>query len=140
AQSVIMATALAVHDSTWHSVDRFIALTAGIADYLREYGIPPERITVKPNAVADPGPPPAAGAGDGALFAGRLTPEKGIMLLLEAWSTSPEGELGSLRILGDGPLRGAVIDAAGKRNDVFYLGSMDNAGVQRAMRSAALVV
>src|SRR5262245_19572778 len=140
AQSLVMATSLAVHRDTWRSVDRFIALTVGIANYLREYGIPEERITIKPNAVADPGPPPAAGAGDGALFAGRLTPEKGIMLLLEAWSTLPEGELGSLYIIGDGPLRGAVIEAAGKRDDVFYLGAMDNAGVHRAMRSAALVV
>lgn len=140
AQSAIMATSLAVHRNTWRSVDRYIALTAAIANYLRELGIPEERITIKPNAVADPGPPPAAGLGEGVVFAGRLTAEKGVMLLLEAWSTFPEGELGSLRILGDGPLRGAVIDAAGQRNDVFFLGATDSAGVRQAMRSAALVV
>src|SRR5262245_12182680 len=80
AQSTVMATTLAVHRGTWHSVDRFIALTGGIADYLREYGIPDDRITIKPNSVSDPGSPTAPGTG--AVFVGRLSREKGIELLL----------------------------------------------------------
>src|SRR3989440_2662947 len=103
AQSAVMATALTVHRGTWRSVDRYIALTDAIAAHLRDYGIPGERIVVKPNALADPGPP--APLGEGFLFAGRLSPEKGLGLLLEAWARHPEGTLGTLRIAGDGPLR-----------------------------------
>src|SRR3954470_19475425 len=56
-QSAIMATTLAVHRGTWRSVDRYIALTSAIADHLRDYGILDEQISVKPNAIPDPGPP-----------------------------------------------------------------------------------
>ena len=101
AQSAIMAVTLAAHRPTWRSVDRYIALTTGIAEHLRGYEIPPERIVVKPNAIPDPGPP--APLGDGFLFAsGRLAPEKGLGLLLDAWQRHPDGTLGTLRIAGDG--------------------------------------
>ncbi|MGH3680141.1 MAG: glycosyltransferase, partial [Natronosporangium sp.] len=95
AQSAVMAVTLAAHRPTWRSVDRFVALTAGIAEHLQSYGVPAERIVVKPNAVADPGPP--APLGDGFLFAsGRLAPEKGLGLLLDAWARHPDGALGPL--------------------------------------------
>jgi glycosyltransferase involved in cell wall biosynthesis len=139
AQSAVMATTLAVHRSTWRSVDRYIALTSAIADHLRDYGIPDDRIVVKPNAVADPGPPPAF-PGDGFLFVGRLSPEKGVGLLLDAWRSHPDGSLGPLRILGDGDVRPLVSAAAAERGDIEYLGTADRAGVFAAMRSAAVVV
>jgi glycosyltransferase involved in cell wall biosynthesis len=139
AQSAVMATTLTVHRGTWHSVDRFIALTGGIADYLRTYGIPADRITIKPNAIDDPGPPPRD-PGDGVLLIGRLSPEKGLDVLLDAWMRHPDGTLGPLRIIGDGPLRDRASAAAASRADVEYLGSTDNAGVHRAIRSARLIV
>ncbi|MFD0820266.1 glycosyltransferase, partial [Micromonospora zhanjiangensis] len=127
AQSALMATTLAVHRPTWRSVDRYIALTSAIADHLRDYGIPADRITVKPNAVPDPGPP--APLGDGFLFFGRLSPEKGLDLLLDAWRRHPDGDLGPLRIAGDGELRPLAERAAAERTDVKYLGPLDRAGV-----------
>jgi glycosyltransferase involved in cell wall biosynthesis len=138
AQSAVMATTLTVHRGTWRSVDRYLALTDAIAEHLREYGIPAERITVKPNAVADPGAP--APLGSGFLFAGRLSAEKGLALLLEAWSRHPEGDLGPLRIAGDGPLRPLAEAAAGSRSDVVYLGPQDRSGVLAALRATAVVV
>ena len=47
---------------TWRSVDRFIALTDRIAAHLRDYGIPADRIAIKPNGLPDPGEPAATGA------------------------------------------------------------------------------
>ncbi|HEY1485518.1 MAG TPA: glycosyltransferase [Micromonosporaceae bacterium] len=138
AQSVVMATTLAVHRETWRSVDRFVALTSSIADYLREFGIPDDRITIKPNAAPDPGPP--APLGDGFLFVGRLSAEKGLDLLLDAWHRHPEGSLGGLRIVGDGPLREVATAAAAGRADIDYLGPTDSAGVRAAMRSTSVVV
>lgn len=140
AQSAVMAATLAVHRPTWRSVDRYLALTEAIADHLRGYGVPDDRIVVKPNAVPDPGPPPT-GAGDGFLFAsGRLVPEKGLDLLLAAWTRHPDGALGALRIAGDGPQRPLAEQAAAARTDVVYLGALDPAGVRQAMRDAAVVV
>src|SRR2546421_5236071 len=129
AQSALMATALTVHRGTWRGVDRYLALTDAIAAHLRDFGIPDERIVVKPNSVPDPGPP--APLGDGFLFVGRLSPEKGVSLLLDAWARRPEG---TLRIVGDGPLRPLVES----RSDVVFLGPQDRAGVRAAMRDSAV--
>jgi glycosyltransferase involved in cell wall biosynthesis len=138
AQSAVMAVALAAHRPTWRSVDRFVALSSAIATHLREYGVPADRIVVKPNAVPDPGPP--APPGDGFLYMGRLAPEKGLSLLLAAWARHPDGSLGTLRIAGDGPLRTAAEGAADARSDVEYLGSLDADGVRAALRDCAVVL
>lgn len=138
AQSALMATTLAVHRPTWKSVDRFIALTSAVADHLRDYGIPDERIVVKPNAVPDPGIP--APPGEGFLYMARLTPEKGLDLLLEAWRRHPVGALGPLRIAGDGELRPLVEAAAAERPDVLYLGQLDRSGVRAALTASAVVL
>jgi glycosyltransferase involved in cell wall biosynthesis len=138
AQSALMATTLAVHRATWRSVDRYIALTSAVADHLREYGIPADRIVVKPNAIPDPGPP--APLGDGFLFLGRLSPEKGLDLLLDAWRRHPDGSLGPLRIGGEGELRPLAEAAAAQRADVHHLGSLDRAGVAAALRDSAVVI
>jgi glycosyltransferase involved in cell wall biosynthesis len=138
AQSAVMAVTLAAHRSTWLSVDRFLAPTSALAAHLRGYGVPAERITVKPNALPDPGPPPPPG--DGFLFLGRLSPEKGLDLLLDAWMRHPDGSLGTLRIAGDGPQRNRAAQAAATRSDVDYLGPLDAAAAGAAIESAALLV
>ncbi len=138
AQSAVMATALTVHRGTWRSVDCYIALTDAIAAHLRDYGIPDARIVVKPNALADPGPP--APLGTGFLFVGRLSAEKGLELLLGAWSQRPVGTLGRLRIAGDGPLRAVAEAAARERSDVVFLGPQTSEGVRAAMTDSAVVL
>jgi glycosyltransferase involved in cell wall biosynthesis len=138
AQSAVIATALAVHRGTWRSVERFIANTTHIAEHLQSYGIPAERIAVKPNAVPDPGD--HTERGEGFLFAGQLSAEKGIGLLVEAWCRLADGSLGELRIAGDGPLRDLVERTAAERRDVVYLGFLDHAELRTAMRAAAVVV
>ncbi|HEV7899664.1 MAG TPA: glycosyltransferase family 4 protein [Planosporangium sp.] len=139
AQSAIMATTLAVHRGTWRSVDRYIALTSAIAGHLRDYGIPDERISVKPNAIPDPGPP-AGTPGHGFLFAARLSAEKGLGLLLDAWRGHGEGELGTLRIAGDGPLRPLAEEVAASRADVTYLGPLDRSATLAQIAAATCVV
>src|SRR3712207_2149750 len=133
-----MATTLAVHRPTWRSVDRFIALTDRIAAHLRDYGIPDDRIVVKPNGLRDPGEP--APLGDGFLYAARLSPEKGLALLLDAWQRHPDGSLGTLRIAGDGELRPLAEAAAAARGDVEYLGVLDRSQMAEARRAAAVAV
>jgi glycosyltransferase involved in cell wall biosynthesis len=138
AQSAVMAATLAWHRGTWKSVDRFIALTDRIAEHLADFGIPSERITVRPNGIPDAGV--AEVAGDGFLYAARLTPEKGLELVLDAWSRHADGALGPLRIAGDGPLRPLAERAASARADVTYLGPVDNATVRAEIARAACVI
>jgi glycosyltransferase involved in cell wall biosynthesis len=129
-QSVIMATTLAVHRGTWRGVDRYVALTSAIAEHLRDYGVPASRIVVKPNSLADPGP--VQPLGTGFLYAARLVEEKGVKLLLDAWSPS----FGTLRVAGDGPLR----DLVSARPDIEYLGPLDRAGMRAAFDASAAVI
>lgn len=138
AQSAIMATTLAVHRSTWRSLDQYVALTEAMADHLRDYGIRDDQITVKPNGIADPGP--FAGGGSGFLFLGRLSAEKGLPLLLAAWGEHPVGALGPLRIAGDGPDRGRAEAFAATRPDVEYLGPVAGEAKFDAIRAAAAMI
>ncbi|WP_026931730.1 glycosyltransferase family 4 protein [Glycomyces tenuis] len=134
-QSAIMAAALGVHQGTWKTVDRYIALTDAIADFLRSIGIGGERIRVKPNATADPGRVPL---GEGFLFGARLVPEKGVELLLDAWRRA-DLPGGTLRVAGDGPLRPLVEEAAGE-SGVEYLGRLDAEGMRAAVAASAAMV
>jgi glycosyltransferase involved in cell wall biosynthesis len=138
AQSAAMAAALSLHRKTWSRVDGFIALSPVVASFLGTFGIAAERIALKPNAVADPGHHDTYGRG--VLFAGRLAPEKGLDVLLRAWSAHPVGAIGALRIAGDGPLRRMVTDHAVARPDVTYLGKLDPDKLRDEMRRCAAVV
>ena len=122
AASTIVAGMQAFHRvlGTWRNrIDRFIACSQFARDKLIASGMPAERITVKPNFVR---PDTGAGEGEGgfAVFVGRLSPEKGIAMLLEAWTKLPEPM--PLKIVGDGPLAEQVADAARRDPRIELLG------------------
>lgn len=123
--------------NTWNTkVDRFVALTAFAREKFIAAGLPADRIFVKPNFVADPGPldPGAEDPRAGALFVGRLSAEKGITTLLSAWANI---EL-PLSIVGDGPLRRLVEASVGP--NIIYRGRLAAEGVREAMRRARFLV
>lgn len=73
---------------TWQKkVDRFIALTDFSKAKFIEAGWPENKISVKANFINDPYPACAEvnRSGGYAIYLGRLSPEKGIEVLLEAW-------------------------------------------------------
>jgi glycosyltransferase involved in cell wall biosynthesis len=121
AATAVTAAMLGIHrfKKTWSlRVDQYIALTEyGRRMFIRG-GLPPEKVTVKPNFVAnDPGPQERRGTY--AAFVGRLSPDKGLRTLLAAWKRLPEIPL---LIAGDGPIRAeleAEVERAGLRNVVF---------------------
>ncbi|MEP7054743.1 MAG: glycosyltransferase [Actinomycetota bacterium] len=138
-RTVPMATALVVHRRTWRRVARYLALTPQMVTHLLSAGIPASRITVRPNTAPDPGPPDLD-VGDGFLFAGRLSEEKGVSLLVDAWRRHPDQSLGTLTVLGDGPQRGLVETLATERTDVRTLGRVAPAVVAEEMRATGAVV
>lgn len=141
AGSAVVAGMLAVHRGrgTWRrDVDRFVVLAEFARDRLARGGVPRSRISVVPN-FAQPDGPPADGPGEGLLFVGRLSPEKGLGTLLEAWRGAAID--GSLRIAGDGPLAPDVRAAAEGDPRIVPLGRLEAGAIRDEMRRArALVV
>jgi glycosyltransferase involved in cell wall biosynthesis len=124
--------------ATWRRrVTLYVALTEFARARLIEGGIADDQIVVKPNFV-DPDPGPGSGNGGYALFVGRLSPEKGIRTLLEAWRTL-HAEF-PLRIVGDGPLAGEVAEAARTMPNVVWMGRRTPAEVATLLGDAALLI
>lgn len=114
-------------------VECFIALSESSRHQFIAAGLPEERIVVKPNFMSDPGTPPACSR-HGALFVGRLSPEKGLQTLVKAW----EGIDFPLRILGGGPLRLDI--SADSSRWISVLGHRPHTEVGPAMRQAQFLV
>jgi glycosyltransferase involved in cell wall biosynthesis len=132
-QTVPVTIGLDVHRRTWNEgVARFLALTPFMRDMLVSYGLPGDRITVRPTWVPDPGEPSPPGSD--VLYVGRLDEAKGADRLLDAWAAG--GSRRRLVVAGDGPLGERV------RADplVEALGQVPPEEVDRAMGDAAYVV
>ncbi|HET7634034.1 MAG TPA: glycosyltransferase family 4 protein [Burkholderiales bacterium] len=103
AHSAVQVAALGVHRvlHTYDTrIDRYIALTAFCRDKFVAGGLPADKIAIKPNFVDMPPAPATTGTRRGLLFAGRLAPEKGTAVLLQALDLAPELEVD---VVGSGP-------------------------------------
>jgi glycosyltransferase involved in cell wall biosynthesis/SAM-dependent methyltransferase len=135
-QSAVMAGSLALHRSTWRMVDRYLPVSAFVADQLVAAGVPEGRISVVSNSVPDPGAP--LPLGKGLLFAGRLEEEKGILILLDAWRRSGVARRASLVVAGDGSQRAAVERAARADPSITYVGAVSRTAVGALLDSCAI--
>jgi glycosyltransferase involved in cell wall biosynthesis len=127
AGSAVVAAMLAFHclKGTWRrEVDVYIALSEFGRKKFIEGGLPPDKLVVKPNFL-DPAPGIGNGQGDYALFVGRLSIEKGIATMLEAWPKVYADTGIKLKIIGDGPLRTSVEAASKNAAGIEYLGWRD---------------
>jgi glycosyltransferase involved in cell wall biosynthesis len=122
---------------TWDQVDRFIVLTTFARSIFTDASlkIPTEKTFIKANFV-DPVVTPAAGRKEQFLFVGRLSEEKGVLLLLEAF-----GQTGrQLHIAGEGPLKEAVEEASRRHANITYLGALSKPAVLEAMSAATALI
>ena len=137
-----VALMLQVHrmKRTWQdSVSGYLALTEFARDKFVENGIPAEKIHVKPNFVY-PDPGERSASGSFALFAGRLTEEKGVATLLAAWSRLAKPI--PLEIVGDGPLRRDLESQTEKMGlqQVTFRGRLSVSETRARMKQAALLI
>lgn len=141
-ETAMTAAVSSIHRAlrTWERrVDRYIAFTELYRELFIQFGLPPEKVVVKPHFVApDPGVTSPADGGY-ALYVGRLQPEKGVTTLVEAWKRLPGVPL---KVCGTGPLEGSIAAALERDqlSDVALVGQQDRDDVLRLMAGARFVV
>lgn len=137
-----LALMLEVHRKagTWlDKVNTYIALTDFAKKKFVQGGLPAEKMRVKPNFVS-PDPGGKDTPGEGAVFVGRLSPEKGVGTLLRAWKLLPVPM--PLRIFGDGPMRGELQQLANELNlsGVTFMGQVNGDAARSAIKNARLLM
>lgn len=122
------------HRAGFHDrlVDRYICLTDFAKSKFVQAGFAASKITVKPNFIDAT---EHAFSHDGyALFVGRLSSEKGVATLLEAWKSFPGLKL---KVVGDGELRDELTQfAVSHQLNVEFLGLLDNKEVLSLVKKA----
>ena len=91
----------------WSRFSSYIAISRRQRELLIQTGIPEDKIRVIPHFIRQNPAPAADPPRRDVLYAGRLTQEKGVLQLVQAWELlSPPGRI--LYLMGDGPLRGEL--------------------------------
>lgn len=138
--STVTGLMLAAHNrlGTWRThVTRYIALTSFARAKMIEGGIPADNIVIKGNFLrVDPGEHDTPR--NFALFVGRLSREKGVMTLLDAWERARPSI--PLKIAGDGPLDGAIKARAETLPGVECLGNMPGDAIINLLKQAKFLL
>ena len=137
AATAAVASMLVTHRAlgTWQrDVDVYITPSEFARSMFLSAGFAPDHVFAKPNFLPlDPGV--GEHRGGYALFVGRLTEDKGILTLLEAWRDI--GEQLPLKVVGTGPL---AHHPYGEQRGVEWLGERGRDEVFALMRDATLLV
>lgn len=142
AATATTALMLGVHRAlgTWQDkVSAYIATTEFARRKFVAGGLPADRVHVKSNFLdVDPGPKKEVG--DYALFVGRLSPEKGGDILLDAWERLSLPI--PLQIIGDGPMRLRLEAQAAQRglSNIQFRGQAPRSEVIDAIKKARFVI
>lgn len=125
--------------NTWRDkVDAYITATEFTRKKYIQAGFNADQIYVKPNFIY-PEPSTLAVDGNYALYVGRLSPEKGLEVLIQAWK---DNSMLPLKIVGDGPSKqylSGYIQNNGISN-VELLGHLGDEEYDELMRNAKCVI
>ncbi|MBD2494031.1 glycosyltransferase family 4 protein [Nostoc sp. FACHB-280] len=144
-QSSVVAAMTTWHKltGTWHKkVNAYIVLTQFQKEKMIQAGLPADKIYIKPNFVFQPNKLDSHIQRDNyLLFVGRLSEEKGVSVLIDAYIKNHIST--PLKIVGDGPLRQVLqkkVQTAGYANLVEFLGYQDKLVVMKLMQRAKFLV
>lgn len=135
-QSAVLVGMLTTHrvlGTFTAKVDRYIALNEFCRAKMIEGGLAGDRISVKPNFV-DWQAVPRWDQRAGGLYLGRLTPEKGVDVLIKALARSRSDV--RMRVVGGGPMADSVAVASGME----YLGFLPLAEIWGQLATASYLV
>jgi glycosyltransferase involved in cell wall biosynthesis len=138
--SAAVASMIGVHRllNTWRDhVSMYITLTKFCRDKFIQAGLPADKLRIKPNFVY-PDPGIGDGAEDFALFVGRLSPEKGLRTMFDAWEVlrCPI----RLKIVGEGPMESEIAEECSNSPYIEWLGGQPPESVYELMGKAKFLV
>ena len=125
---------------TWtQKIDCYIALSRFARNKFVQAGLPAEKLFVKPNFVY-PDPSPRTSPGDYGLFVGRITLEKGLPTLLNAWQ-QVETDV-PLMLVGDGALRESLEAQVGEtsRSRIIFRGYLSREETLATIKGAKFLL
>ena len=142
--TAVVASMLALHRwiGTWQAkIDLFLCSTNFYHDLFVQAGFPASKIAVMPHFVQEKFQPDFSdkvGAGEYALFLGRLNPEKGVNTLLEAWRHLEF----PLRIRGNGRLDEAARKFVRQQSleNIEFVGRMDERELSDLIGNARFLI
>ncbi len=136
--------------NTWHRlrgtwqerVDAYIVFTQFQKAKMVQAGLPIEKLYIKPNFVFAPTSLNQTDKlGDYLLFVGRLSEEKGVSVLIDAYLQN--NLCIPLKIVGDGPLRKSLeqmVKNSSRKNIIEFLGYQDKHKVLSLMQNAQFLI
>ncbi len=139
-KSLAMALMNRLHEllGTWRDcVDMFVATSNRAREIFIRAGLPADRVEVKPNFLPDD-PGLSHRPREFALYAGRLSREKGILDVIEAWKRG--GIPLPLKIIGNGPLEREIRAGIKGVGNVDLRGWQSHGHVLKLMGRAAFLV
>jgi len=137
-EAAVYTSALSLHQPrVFDAVDAFVTPSRYAADRLVELGLPAERLSVVANYIPEDEVAASSSAHEGeyALFAGRLSVEKGVRFAIDAARSSGV----PLKVAGDGPLE-AELRSSGSGGAVEWLGRVEPEAVKGLLAGAAMAV
>lgn len=122
---------------TWKTPNRYIVLSEHAKKLFlnSKLGLSEKQIVVKPNFCSAPEFEEKKRSAH-FLYVGRLSEEKGLMLLLEAFSSCPY----KIKIAGDGPLKDEVIRYSSQYPNIEFLGILNKTEVFSLMQNCSALV
>lgn len=139
--SLAPAASVAAHKllGTWsRHVDAYVAVSSYVRDAHRDAGFPADRIHVRGNLVGRPGRPPQRARTPTIVAPARLSPEKGLDVLIRAWRRRPHAA--GLHIAGSGDEEAALRNLAEGAPTIRFEGQMSFADLLDLMATARAVV
>jgi len=138
--SALNAVELGLHTAlrAYGPIDRFACPSRFLESKMREAGVFPSRLRWLPNFVDVDAVAPQTSPGAGVVYAGRLSDEKGVDVLIEAVARRPSLRL---TIAGEGPSRRALERLSqdlGVADRVTFLGRLPRESLHELLRASAV--
>jgi glycosyltransferase involved in cell wall biosynthesis len=118
---------------------KIMVLTEFHKTFLEEQGIKNNKVSVVPNYLPINYSENSQQSENYFVYAGRLSPEKGIEEMLEAFNNKDLKEM-NLKIIGDGPLLNYLVNKYKYSHNYEFFGSIDNKDVLKIIEKSRAVI